>query len=95
MMLMRLSEILRSSQVRKALAVVLVVVVVLTGLPLMVGMAQCADCELGTAVCGVSCALLPLAAVSSAVAAWWLSRSRVSRPSVGFAWALDPPPRFI
>ncbi len=88
--------LLHSPNPKKALAVVVVLVVVFTGLPMvmgMLGMADCLECRV-QAVCTFGCPVA-LFGVSLFVAmAMWLLRPRlVERYRLGFAWALDPPPR--
>lgn len=88
--------LLHSPNAKKALAVVLVLVVVFTGLPIvmgMSGMADCPECDL-QAVCSFSCpAVLFGVSLFVAAAAWLLRPRAVPRYRLGFASSLDPPPR--
>jgi hypothetical protein len=91
-------DLLRSPTFKKALLIILVVIVVLTGVPVLAGaghMAMCDDCSPAVAACGPVCAALPAAVFALAVAMLMLvlrGRNRW-RPALGFAWSLDPPPR--
>jgi hypothetical protein len=90
--------LLHSPNAKKALAVVLVVVVVFTGLPIvmgMSGMADCPECDV-RAVCSFGCPAVLFATSLFVAAALWLLRPRpLARYRRGFAWALDPPPRLV
>ena len=90
--------LLRSPNATKALLVALVVVIVLTGLPVLAGMgsmATCEDCAPALAACGPACPALPAAGFALAVAVLMtmLRLPGRRRPELGYAWSLDPPPR--
>lgn len=83
---------------RRLLVVALVVVVVLTGLPIVLnmgGMVACEDCAPALVQCGPACAVAPVAAVGLAAAAFavvaFVGRRR--RAGLLYAWAIEPPPR--
>lgn len=90
-------RVVKSSGVRKALLVALVVIVLLTGIPVLVGgagMGSCPDCGPVTMPCLVPCATLPAALavvliVLFGMAFEWPRR----RWGLELAWSIDPPPR--
>ena len=96
---MAIRRFFQSSGVRKALLVALVVVVLLTGIPVLVGagsMGSCADCGPVTMPCPVPCAVMPVAA---AVAVLLLVGVLLEWPrrrwGLELAWSIDPPPRLV
>lgn len=90
---------LKSNRVRTVLLVVLALVVLLTGVPVLVGgsgAGHCADCGPMPTACPVPCATLPaalgvMAAMLLGVVVGWPHR----RWGPGFAWLIDPPPRLV
>jgi hypothetical protein len=82
--------------VKQVLVVALVVVVVLTGIPLVVGMpaADCAECELGVLAAGACvAALLTAAALLGFATSSQLRRRRFTLTSRLVAGRLERPPR--
>jgi hypothetical protein len=82
--------------VKQVLVVALVVVVVLTGIPLVVGMpaADCAECELGVLAAGACvAALLTAAALLAFATGSQLRRRRCTFTSRLVAGRLERPPR--
>lgn len=96
---MAICRFLQSSGVRKALLVALVVVVLLTGIPVLVGagsMGSCPDCGPVTMPCSVACAVLPAVAVAAMVAMVGLALELPRRRwGLELAWSIDPPPRLL
>jgi hypothetical protein len=82
--------------VRKALLIGLVVLLILTGIPLFIGMPAhgCDSCSPAHAMCTIGCSTLPpVAALMVIVLATMVRRPGRRRRSPGFSWSLDPPPR--
>ena len=82
---------------KQVAVVALVLVVLLTGLPIVAGMSpmpDCSECRSGLLAWGMACAVL-VAAVGVIVAAAVTWLSPVHRPERLFLFAadLDPPPR--
>ncbi len=83
-------------RVRKALLIGLVILLVLIGVPiLMGGMAHgCESCGPAHALCTDTCSVLPsVLALSLILMATMLRGPSRAKRSRGFAWAIDPPPR--
>ncbi|CAN5483726.1 hypothetical protein BH20ACT2_BH20ACT2_03860 [soil metagenome] len=89
----------QSSGVRNVLLVALVLVVLLTGIPVLVGgsgMGSCPDCGAVTLPCSVPCAALPPALVVVVVVLFGLAFEWSRRRwGLELAWSIDPPPRLI
>lgn len=87
----------RRSAVRTAFLVLLVVLVVVSGLPVMVGgmgMEPCPDCGPATLACSVSCAPLSTAILVAVTALFsFVVVAPRRRHGLEFAWSIDPPPR--
>ncbi len=96
---MAIRRFFQSSGVRKALLVALVIVVLLTGIPILVGgssMASCPDCGPVTMPCAVPCAVLPTAVVAVVVLAFGMAMAWPRRRwGLELAWSIDPPPRLV
>lgn len=94
---MVIRRIFQSSGVRKALLVALVIVVLLTGIPVLVGgssMGSCPDCGPVTMPCGVPCAVLPAAVIALAALLFGMALASPRRRwGLELAWSIDPPPR--
>ena len=82
---------------KQAAVVVLIVIVLLTGLPAVAGMAHmpaCPECRLGPSGGGLACAALMT--VVGLVVIWavtWISLVQSRRHLLLVATVLDPPPR--
>ena len=94
---MAIRRFLRSSGVRKALLVALVVIVLLTGIPVLVGgagMGSCPDCGPVTMPCSVPCATIPAALAMVAIVLFGMAFECPRRRwGLDLAWSIDPPPR--
>jgi hypothetical protein len=86
-----------SRDVRKALLIGLVVLLILTGIPLFMGgmgAHGCDACGPAHAACTVGCSTLPTVAALLVVLMATTMRPRTGgRRARGFSWSLDPPPR--
>ena len=96
---MAIRRFFQSSGVRKALLVALVILVLLTGIPVLVGgssMASCPDCGPVTIPCAVPCGVLPTAVVAVVVLAFGMAMAWPRRRwGLELAWSIDPPPRLV
>ena len=79
---------------KKALAILLVVIVVVTGVPLvMAGPVMCADCDAGAMVSTCAFGILVAAGFALALLVSRLRRHREAIPALLFAFTLERPPR--
>ena len=96
---MAIRRFFQSSGVRKTLLVALVVVVLLTGIPVLVGgapMGSCPDCGPVTMPCAAPCAVLPAAVVALAALMFGMAFEWPRRRwGLELAWSIDPPPRLV
>lgn len=79
---------------KKAVAILLVVIVVVTGVPLvMAGPAMCADCDTAAMASACTFGVLLAAGLALALLMARLRRDRVAVETLLFAFALERPPR--